>query len=186
MIQIRIFERPSASQENLFLTKENPGINAEPVRSGRKNPAANSSGASAAAEWVQITFALLGWRFLRSGVLQLKSMIADRNVARKGGRKMITLNLPPARPRVLENLCAGCVFAHIVRGHARGEEMFSCGYAFPLRVIPFAVRDCTDFKPLPAPEARRGPGFGEQAATEKWEDAAEFRTVIVSCGENPR
>ncbi|HTV60590.1 MAG TPA: hypothetical protein VMJ93_17075 [Verrucomicrobiae bacterium] len=98
---------------------------------------------------------------------------------------MITLNLPRPRPRALQNLCDACVFAHIVRGHARGEEMIFCGFAFPLRHVPFAVRECTDFKAKPAPESRRGPGFAEHPAGEEWEDVAEIRTVIVSRAEDP-
>jgi hypothetical protein len=34
-----------------------------------------------------------------------------------------------------------------VRGYERGEEIITCGYAFPPRDILFAVRECPDHKP---------------------------------------
>jgi hypothetical protein len=61
---------------------------------------------------------------------------------------MITLKLSGARPSpARESLCASCVFAHVVRGYERGEEIITCGYAFPRRDILFAVRECPDHKP---------------------------------------
>jgi hypothetical protein len=46
-----------------------------------------------------------------------------------------------------EPLCYGCVYSHIVRGAKPDEEMIECGYAFPARVLPFRVRECTDYRP---------------------------------------
>jgi hypothetical protein len=82
---------------------------------------------------------------------------------RKGGLAMITLKFPrltmasPAVPAVAPlpvaapvprpSLCAGCVYAHIVRGYEPGEQMIFCGYAYPQREIPFLVRECTDYRP---------------------------------------
>ncbi|MGH9714252.1 MAG: hypothetical protein ACRD5M_13225 [Candidatus Acidiferrales bacterium] len=45
------------------------------------------------------------------------------------------------------SLCAGCLYAHIVRGYEPGELMIFCGYAYPQREILFPVRECTDYKP---------------------------------------
>jgi hypothetical protein len=83
--------------------------------------------------------------------------------ARKGGLAMITLRFPrltvsaPAVPAVAAapavatvprpSLCAGCVYAHIVRGYEPGERMIFCGYAYPQREILFPVRECTDYRP---------------------------------------
>src|SRR4029077_14612804 len=83
--------------------------------------------------------------------------------ARKGGLAMITLKFPrltvtaPAVPAVAPaavaapvpraSLCAGCVYAHMVRGYEPGERMVFCGYAYPQREIPFPVRECTDYRP---------------------------------------
>lgn len=64
-----------------------------------------------------------------------------------GGPGFIQLNLPRAPAPEPESLCASCVFAHVVRGYQRGEEIIACGYAFPQRDIFFAVRECTDHKP---------------------------------------
>jgi len=44
-------------------------------------------------------------------------------------------------------LCYACVYAHIVRGSKPEEEMIACGYAFPMRVVTFRVRECTDYRP---------------------------------------
>jgi hypothetical protein len=44
-------------------------------------------------------------------------------------------------------LCYRCVYSHIVRGSKTEEEMIECGYAFPARVLPFRVRECTDYRP---------------------------------------
>lgn len=65
--------------------------------------------------------------------------------ARKGGPQVITLNLRPVRT-VPGTLCSRCVFSHIVAGYQPQERIVFCGYAFPLREVPFAVKDCTDFK----------------------------------------
>jgi hypothetical protein len=80
--------------------------------------------------------------------------------AKKGGLAMITLKIPrltvavpmtmpvpQAVPAPRPSLCAGCVYAHIVRGYESGEELMFCGYAYPQREILFAVRECTDYRP---------------------------------------
>lgn len=59
---------------------------------------------------------------------------------------MITLDLRMARKTPPITLCATCVFSHIVTGYAPQERIVFCGYAFPLREVPFAVKECTDFK----------------------------------------
>jgi hypothetical protein len=64
-----------------------------------------------------------------------------------GGSNFIKLSLPRVTETEPESLCASCVFAHVVRGYRRGEEIVACGYAFPPRDILFAVRECTDHKP---------------------------------------
>ncbi len=59
---------------------------------------------------------------------------------------MITLELCSKRVVAPKTLCADCTFSHIVRGYAPGQELVFCGYAFPLREVPFPVKQCTDFK----------------------------------------
>ena len=59
---------------------------------------------------------------------------------------MITLNLRPTSVVARKTLCAGCIFSHIVRGYEPREEVVFCGYAFPLREVPFPVKECTDFR----------------------------------------
>jgi hypothetical protein len=84
-------------------------------------------------------------------------ILRGRPAARRERPKLTEMNLaraaPPA-PKVkeaeeaaAESLCATCVFAHVVRGYERGEEIITCGYACPPRDMLFAVRECTDHKP---------------------------------------
>lgn len=81
-------------------------------------------------------------------MVRLAACLRRIRLGRKtGGPDFIKLNLPRAPAPEPESLCASCVFAHVVRGYQRGEEIIACGYAFPQRDILFAVRECTDHKP---------------------------------------
>ena len=111
--------------------------------------------------------------------VKMGSWIASIKNARNGGAALITLNLPTARPVDRASLCKTCVYAHIIGGYNRGEEIVFCGYAFPLREIPFSVRTCTDFKNVADPGAKESVGFGE-TSLEGWEEVAEFQTVVIS------
>jgi hypothetical protein len=53
------------------------------------------------------------------------------------------VRLPVART----SLCAGCLYACIVRGYEPGEVMIFRGYAYPQLEILFPVRECTDYRP---------------------------------------
>ncbi|HTS10536.1 MAG TPA: hypothetical protein VMH00_00325 [Candidatus Limnocylindrales bacterium] len=55
-------------------------------------------------------------------------------------------------------LCESCAYARIIRGLRPGDELISCGYAFPPLVIPFVVTECTDyvFKPDASWRHRQG------------------------------
>lgn len=59
---------------------------------------------------------------------------------------MITLNLRPVRTAPRVTLCTPCVFSHIVAGYEPQDRIVFCGYAFPLREVPFPVKECTDFR----------------------------------------
>lgn len=80
----------------------------------------------------------------------------------KGGFSMLRLKLSPepvavpvlretavATPAsvVRKSLCAACAYSRIVLGYSPGDSLLTCGYAFPPQSIPFAVRECTDFRP---------------------------------------
>ena len=52
----------------------------------------------------------------------------------------------PVPVRALPVLCRGCAVAHIVNGHASGEELILCGLNGWLRELPFAVSSCTDYR----------------------------------------
>lgn len=42
------------------------------------------------------------------------------------------------------SLCATCSWAHIERGY-NGGELIYCNFSHLLRLLPFAVRECTDY-----------------------------------------
>ncbi len=42
------------------------------------------------------------------------------------------------------SLCLNCSWAHIERGY-NGEESIYCNFSHGLRLLPFAVRECTDY-----------------------------------------
>ena len=81
---------------------------------------------------------LQGWRGSRRA---WASPLLVMGIARWGG--------PPRPP-----ICAGCAFAHIVRGVLRQDERIFCGYIFPPREHPFVVRECTDFRPRRKPPSK--------------------------------
>jgi hypothetical protein len=96
--------------------------------------------------------------FVRLALVLLKSWRTG-----KGGPQLITLNLPRlhraeraethfvsraiAAPPPRNSLCTACLYAHVVRGYEPFEVLIACGYAFPPRVVPFPVRECSDHKP---------------------------------------
>src|SRR6185437_12422761 len=79
-------------------------------------------------------------------VARMMVSVVRTAIARKGGPPVITLDLRATRIAPRSTLCATCVFSHIIAGYAPQERTVFCGYAFPLREVPFAVKDCTDFK----------------------------------------
>ena len=52
----------------------------------------------------------------------------------------------PAPVVVPESLCRGCAVAHIVLGHAEGQEILLCGLGGFLRELPYPVARCTDYR----------------------------------------
>jgi hypothetical protein len=88
---------------------------------------------------------LLAYWLVRILVRQAIVLFQD-SAAKKGGPHMITLNLRPVAIVARKTLCSTCVYSHIVRGYELQEEIIFCGYAFPLRAVPFLVRECTDFR----------------------------------------
>lgn len=84
--------------------------------------------------------------FLARMIASLLRMGVRTAITRKGGPPVITLDLRATRIAPRSTLCATCVFSHIIAGYAPQERTVFCGYAFPLREVPFAVKDCTDFK----------------------------------------
>ena len=50
-----------------------------------------------------------------------------------------------AKPTDGESLCRSCYWAHSQRGFRESEEIVFCAFALELRIVPFKVRDCTDY-----------------------------------------
>jgi hypothetical protein len=45
-----------------------------------------------------------------------------------------------------KSLCRTCRYAHIVLGYSEGEEETRCAYFYEKpRLVPFPVRECTDY-----------------------------------------
>jgi hypothetical protein len=89
------------------------------------------------------TFLMASWIV---SVLVVIPMRPSRS-AKNARSRFVTLNLPSVTPVVRKSLCTGCIFSPIVRGFEPLEERILCVFAFPLRKISFAVRECIDFRP---------------------------------------
>ena len=60
--------------------------------------------------------------------------------------KYLELNLG----RVIDRsqvLCDSCVFGHIQRGFAMGQEVIQCSFGYGMRWLPFYVLECSDHQP---------------------------------------
>lgn len=88
---------------------------------------------------------ILAYWLIRFVVSAVRSFV-QASVVRKGGPQVITLNLQFARTVTRNTLCTRCVFSHIVDGYEPQERIVFCGFAFPLREVPFAVKECTDLR----------------------------------------
>lgn len=101
-----------------------------------------------------------------------------------------TIKIKWALPQEGEPLCRTCRHAHIQRGFRESEEAILCGFASPLRTIPFKVAECSDYSNRTVPErwemermalllnvprARKPAGFcgkGAEAAGEEEKDGS--------------
>jgi hypothetical protein len=112
---------------------------------------------------IVIVAAITYW-VIRFGVPRVRAWIA----AKKAEPAMVALRIPtPTREsavtvpppvavaeptdipavNVPDTLCYECLYAHIVRGYRRNEELIACGYVFPMREVPFRVHECSDYRP---------------------------------------
>jgi hypothetical protein len=100
----------------------------------------------------------LAFLFVRLALVVLKAWPAGKggptlikwSIPRRRRNDLSALHIPslttvPLVPR--NSLCTACVYAHVVRGYEPCEVLIACGHAFPLREVPFPVRECTDYKP---------------------------------------
>ena len=55
-------------------------------------------------------------------------------------------------PVTSEPLCHTCRHGHIQRGFKASEELTYCSFTYKLRLLPFAVRECTDYEDRRVPE----------------------------------
>jgi hypothetical protein len=92
----------------------------------------------------------LSIRLLRALIPAIRSIVSSAGSTETGLTVMNLARVAAVGPKASpppESLCVSCVFAHVVRGYERGEEIIACGFAFPPRDMLFAVRECTDHKP---------------------------------------
>jgi hypothetical protein len=98
-------------------------------------------------ESLQFLLLFAGFQFVRALIAVIRARLTSQT-PRTG---MIELKLPRAceglAAPMRKALCQSCAFAHIVQGYERGEEIVTCGFAFPPREMLFVVRACTDYKP---------------------------------------
>src|SRR5438094_1796077 len=45
-----------------------------------------------------------------------------------------------------DSLCRTCQSCHLIRGFRETEEIMICEYVYPNRTIPFAVRECSNYR----------------------------------------
>jgi hypothetical protein len=51
-----------------------------------------------------------------------------------------------------ESRCDTCIYARIVKGYSESEQLSICDRAYPSLVIPFKVRECSDYVDQRLPE----------------------------------
>ena len=61
--------------------------------------------------------------------------------------------------RESEVLCYSCLFGHVQRGFAVGEESIQCTFGYGMRYLPFLVRECSDYSLRPTGGLSCGTGF---------------------------
>lgn len=91
---------------------------------------------------MSILVAVFMYWVIRFAAPRIRTWVAKK----KAEPEMIALRIPAARV-VPDTLCYECLYAHIVRGYHRSEELIACGYVFPMREVHFRVHECSDYKP---------------------------------------
>ena len=76
--------------------------------------------------------------------------------------ELVVVAAPP--PPAPDPLCYSCTFAQVARGFDAGEEMVLCVFGGIVRGLPFAVRECSTFRPRAAREGSADIGFGVDSA----------------------
>jgi hypothetical protein len=112
---------------------------------------------------VSLLMLAVGWsvsktvsQFMRLAV-RLVGILVREYQTRKEGAAMITLKLstvskaeenqPATAPGMTPpSLCDTCVYARVLRGYEAGQEVITCGYAFPPFQVMFPVRECSDYE----------------------------------------
>lgn len=106
---------------------------------------------------------------------------------------MSAIRIERGAPRTSESLCDSCYWAHIQRGYAESEEIVLCAFLRPARVVPFKVKQCTDYndKRIPSKQEMEdiawiirtkgvNRSFGFSTASEQPENPDEQEVASVS------
>jgi len=99
---------------------------------------------------------------------------------------MSTIRIERGTTRASESLCDSCYWAQIQKRYAESEEIVLCAFLRPARVVPFKVKQCTDYndKRIPSKQDMEDIAwiirtkdvnrrFGFSTADEKDEEQAE-------------
>jgi hypothetical protein len=54
-----------------------------------------------------------------------------------------------------ESLCRTCQWVHMLRGFRESEEVLICQFVYPNRAVPFAVRECNDYRSSITPSPKQ-------------------------------
>ncbi len=65
---------------------------------------------------------------------------------------MATITIKNGTPTGTDSICLRCKHVHMQRGYRETEEQIFCNFVWEtLRLIPFRVRECTDFQERDVP-----------------------------------
>jgi hypothetical protein len=65
------------------------------------------------------------------------------------------IHIKNGTPQHGESLCKTCLWVHMIKGYSESEEILICECVYPNRAIPFAVRECSDYRSSVTPTPKQ-------------------------------
>jgi hypothetical protein len=65
------------------------------------------------------------------------------------------IHIKNGTPQHGESLCRTCQWVHRIRGYSESEEILICECVYPNRAIPFAVRECNNYRSSITPSPKQ-------------------------------